>query len=103
MAPSSPSQAHSESALDSIAGSQACHTPPGNQDCSSRRSRSHSSTSLGFEDGWDIELQMRSLHSYIRSLLTKADFEQCIKHIEKTYKQEITELKKDIGAHFEDI
>lgn len=49
------------------------------------------------------ESQMRSLHSYMRFLPTKTDFEQYVKRIEKTYRQEITELKKDLGVRMEDI
>lgn len=46
---------------------------------------------------------MKSAHSYIRSLPTKADFELCVKRIEKNYRQKISELKRDIGARFEDM
>lgn len=86
-----PSPACSESALDSLAGFQTCNSPTGTQDRSSRCFKNHPNTSIGSEDGWNMEFQMRSLHSYMRSLPTKADFEQCVKPIEK---QEITELKK---------
>lgn len=44
--------------------------------------------------------QMRFLHSYMRSLPTKAGFEQYVKRIEKTYKQDISEHKKDIWGTF---
>lgn len=47
--------------------------------------------------------QLKSMHNYICSLPTKTDFNQYVKRIEKTYKHGISELKKDIGAHFEDI
>lgn len=60
-------------------------------------------TSWGSEDGWDMAYQLKSKYNYIRSLPTKADFEQNVKLIEKIYKQVISELKKDIGARFEDI
>lgn len=43
------------------------------------------------------------LHSYIRSLPTKSDFEQSVTRIEKTYRQEINELQKDLGVCMEDI
>lgn len=49
------------------------------------------------------ESQMRSLHSCMRFLPTKTDFEQYVKRIEKTYRQEITELKKDLGVRMEDM
>lgn len=50
-----------------------------------------------------MESHIRSLHSYIKSLPTKEDFEHCVKRIEKTYRQEITERKKDLGVRMEDI
>lgn len=39
----------------------------------------------------------------MRFLPTKTDFEQYVKRIEKTYRQEITELKKDLGVRMEDM
>lgn len=81
--------------LDTLANSQARHPPPGDQDRSSRCSMSHSNTSLGSEDGWDIDSQMRSLHSYIRFLLTKADFEQCV--IKKPTNRRYLSLKMTLG------
>lgn len=54
-------------------------------------------------ESWDMETQMRSLPSCIKSLPTKSDFECYVKRIEHTYKQEISELKKDLGVYMEDI
>lgn len=46
--------------------SGARHSSPEGPD----HSRSHSHASLGSGDGWDTESQIKSLHSYLRSLLT---------------------------------
>lgn len=76
---------------------------PEEPDRSSRRFRSYFNTSLCFGGGWDVGFQLKSLHSYIRLLPTQADFEHCVTRIEKTYGQEISELKKDKGVHIENI
>lgn len=47
--------------------------------------------------------ELKSLHSYIRSLPTKEDFEHCCKRIKNTYRQEISKPKRDIGVCFEGI
>lgn len=60
--------------------------------------RSRSNVSLGSGEGWDMESQMRSLHSYIRSLPTKADFENCVHRIEKACKKANSDLKRDMVA-----
>lgn len=46
---------------------------------------------------------MQSLHAYMCSLPTKNYFEHLVSRIEKTYRQEIMELKKDLGVCMEDI
>lgn len=76
---------------------------PEDTDFPSRLTRSRSNVSLGSGEGWDMESQIRSLHSYIRSLPTKLDFEHCVHGIEKVCKKEISDLKKDMGACFEDV
>lgn len=63
----------------------------------------HSQASLYSGDRWNMESQMQSLHSYMRSLPTKSDFEHYVSRIEQTYRQEIMELKKDLGVCMEDI
>lgn len=46
---------------------------------------------------------MRSMHTYLRSLPTKSDFENYVSRIEKSYRQEITDIKKDFGICMKDV
>ena len=101
MAPAPPSPARSESSLQSQVSAHGPLSLPGEPDFMLTRSRSNAS--LGSGEGWDMEAQIRSLHSYIRSLPTKTDFEQCVSRIERAYKKEISDFKKDVGARFEDL
>lgn len=50
-----------------------------------------------------MESHVRSMHTYMRSLPTKSDFEHYVCHIEKAYRQEITELKQDLVVCMKDV
>lgn len=65
--------------------------------------QSLSQASLCSGDGWDMESQMRSMHAYLRSLPTKTDFEHYVSRMEKSYRKEIAELKRDLGTRMEDV
>lgn len=96
MAPAPSSLAQSDSAADIQVSLRGHAVSPSSSD--------HRTKGLPLLRGWLGHGDSNaSLHTYIRSLPTKADFEKCAKRIEKTYIQEINGLKKDLGVHVEDI
>lgn len=60
----------------------------------SQRFHSYSQSSLISQNG-------KGLESYVKALATKKDFGVYIKHTKATYKKEMTELKRDIGARMD--
>lgn len=103
MAPAPPSPARSEPAEVSQVRSRGRSASLADLEPSLHSPHSHSQASLCSGDRWDMVSQMQSLHTYIHSLPTKNDFEHYVSHIDQTYRQEITGLKRDIGIRMEDI
>ena len=71
-------------------------TSPPESDAGSVHSDCRSPESHRSYAGWDLE-------AYIKALPTRHDFEACVQRMERSYKQEISELRRDVTDRLEEV
>ena len=74
---------------------QRASSPP-DSDAGSTRSTCNSPGPHRSHADWDLE-------AYIKALPTRHDFEACVQRMERSYKQEISELRRDVTNRLEDV